>query len=108
MKANRNAFKASLTNEQLAILRDKTISKNELRKRLNATFSETQKSMVKNQRLRLRKTRDNFRKTLTGEQRKTIKKQIDKIRNYKDRGELKGGLRLKKGINGKKKRNKRN
>ena len=87
---------------------DKTISKNELRNRLGATFSETQKMMVKNQRLRLRKTRDNFRNTLTREQRKMIKKQIDKTRNYKDRGELKGGLRIKKGINGKKKRNKGN
>jgi hypothetical protein len=108
MKANRKAFKASLTKEQMTILRDKTVSKNERRKRLSATFSIIQKEMVKNQQVSLRKTRDNFRKTLTGEQRKMLKERIDKIRKYKDRGELKGGLRLNKANNGKKKRNKGN
>ena len=108
IKANRKAFKGSLTREQLIILRDKTVSKNERRKRLSATFSIIQKEMVKNQQVSLRKTRDNFRKTLTGEQRKMLKERIDKIRKYKDRGELKGGLRLNKANNGKKKRNKGN
>ena len=42
MKANRKAFKASLTKEQMTILRDKTISKIEIRKRLAATFSTIQ------------------------------------------------------------------
>ena len=65
MKINREAFKASLTKEQLVLLRNKIISKYEIRKRLVATFSRNQKSMVKNQQVSLRKTRDNFRKTLT-------------------------------------------
>ena len=47
MKANRKAFKASLTKGQMTILRDKTISKIEIRKRLAATFSTIQKNMVK-------------------------------------------------------------
>ncbi|TXD54397.1 MULTISPECIES: hypothetical protein [unclassified Polaribacter] len=57
MKANREAFKASLTKDQLAILRNKTISKNQIRKQLVATFSRNQKdgpesanSFKKNQR----------------------------------------------------------
>ena len=105
MISNREAFKTSLTSEQLAILNDKTISKNEIRRRLVATFSISQKDMVKNQQISLRKTRDNFRKTLTGEQRKMLKERIDKIRNTKDRGELKDGPRVNNVNNGKKKRN---
>lgn len=64
--------------------------------------------MVQNQQIRLRKTRDNFRKTLTGKQRKMLKEQIDKIRNSKDRGELKDDPRVNNPNNGKKKRNGRN
>ena len=64
--------------------------------------------MVKNQQVIMRKTRYNFRKTLTGEQRKMLKERIDKIRNSKDRGELKDGIRVNNEANGKKKRNKGN
>ena len=108
MKINREAFKASLTKEQLVLLRDRTISKYEIRKRLVASFSRNQKNMVQNQQVSLRKTRDNFRKTLTGEQRKMLKERIDKIRNSKDRGELKDGLRVNNANNGRKKRNRGN
>ena len=94
--------------KQLAILRDKTISKSEIRKQLVATFSRDQKSMVQNQQVRLRKTRENFRKTLTGEQRKMLKERIDKIRKSKDRGELKDGPRINNANGGKKKRNRGN
>jgi hypothetical protein len=105
MKINREAFKASLTKEQLILLRNKTISKYEIRKRLVATFSRNQKNIVKIQQVSLRKTRDNFRKTLTGEQRKMLKERIDKTRNSKDRGELKDGPRVNNANNGRKKRN---
>ena len=105
MKINREAFKASLTKEQLILLRNKTISKYEIRKRLVATFSRNQKNIVKIQQVSLRKTRDNFRKTLTGEQRKMLKERIDKTRNSKDRGELKDGPRVNNSNNGRKKRN---
>jgi hypothetical protein len=108
MKTNREAFKASLTSEQLVILRDKTISKNEIRKLLVASFSRNQKSMVNNQQISLRKTRDNFRKTLTSEQRKMLKERIDKISNSKDRGELKDGQRINNTDGGRKKRNRGN
>lgn len=93
MKANRAAFKATLTKAQLAILKDKSISKTEIKQRLVASFTKTQKDLVRNQQLRLRETRDNFRKTLTKEQRKTLRERINKIKNTRDRGELKNGLR---------------
>ena len=93
MKTNRDAFKSTLTTEQLAILKDKTISKSEIRAKLMSTFTSAQKDLVRNQQIRLRKTRDNFRKTLTGEQRKILKERIDKSRKLKDRGELKNGAR---------------
>ena len=94
IKANREVFKASLTKEQLAILNDKTISKAEIMKRLVDTFSQEQKNMVQSQQTRLRDTRETFRKSLTKEQRKMLKERIDKIRQTKDRGELKDGPRI--------------
>ena len=108
MKANRKAFKATLSNNQLAILSDKTISKSQIRKRLMVSFTRTQKELVKNQQLHLRKTRDNFRKTLTGDQRKMLKERIDKIRKAKDRGELKEGARELSVKDGKKRRKRTN
>ena len=108
MKANRKAFKATLSNNQLAILSDKTISKSQIRKRLMVSFSTTQKELVKNQQLSLRKTRDNFRKTLTIDQRKMLKERIDKIRKAKDRGELKEGARELSVKDGKKRRKRTN
>ena len=108
MKVNRKAFKATLSNDQLAILSDKTISKSQIRKRLMVSFTSTQKELVKNQQLSLRKTRDNFRKTLTGDQRKMLKERIDKIRKSKDRGELKEGGRELSVKDGKKRRKRTN
>lgn len=101
MKANRAAFKSSLTKEQLAILKDKTISKTEIKQRLMATFTKTQRELVKNQQLQLRESRESFRKTLTKAQRKVLKQRIDKIRNTRDRGELKNGPR-ERNVDGKK------
>ena len=91
----------------MAILKDKTISRNEVRQRLIKTFTRTQKELVRNQQVRLRKTRESFRKTLSREQRKMLKERIDKIRKAKDRGELKNGPR-EKNSEGKKVRPKRN
>ena len=62
-----------------------------------ASFSKSQRELVKNQQMRLRQTRENFRKTLTREQRNVLKERIDKIRNAKDRGELKDGPRNNRG-----------
>lgn len=104
IKANREAFKASLTKEQLAILRDKTLSKAQIKKRLVATFSSAQRSMVQTQQIRLRKTRENFRKSLTNDQRKMLRERIDKIQNSKDRGELRDGTRVNR-VDMKKRRN---
>ncbi|WP_439127703.1 hypothetical protein, partial [Polaribacter sp.] len=58
----------------------------------------------KNQQVRLRQTRETFRKTLTKEQRKILKQRIDKIRNTKDRGELREGSRQNNPLDGKKRR----
>jgi len=107
LKSNREAFKTSLTKGQLAILQDKNLSKDEIRNRLTATFSLEQRNMVQNQQMRIRDTREHFRKSLTGEQRKMLKERIDKIRNSKDRGELKEGPRNQR-IDGKGHRNRGN
>ncbi|NJN49966.1 MAG: hypothetical protein HC798_01035 [Polaribacter sp.] len=77
----------------MAILRDKTLDAAQIRQRLTASFTQSQKDLVQNQQLRLRQTREDFRKTLTREQRQILQERIDKIRNTKDRGELRDGPR---------------
>ncbi len=93
MKANREALKATLSKEQIAILRDKTISKVEIRRRLLASFSLEQKRLIRGQEIRLRNSREDFRRTLTEDQRKLLQERIAKIRNLKDRRELRDRVR---------------
>ncbi len=89
MKADRNALKASLTEEQLAILKDKSLSKNEIRKRLSKSFSKNQRELIELQQRRLRDTREAFRQTLTDEQRKLFQDRLDrKVRDSRDRDAL--------------------
>lgn len=107
IKTNREALKATLTKEQLSILKNKTIPRAEVRSKLLATFSETQKGLIKNQEIRLRKSRESFRKSLTKDQRKLLKEGIDKIKNAKDRGELKDRVKERNKEGGSKTRNPR-
>jgi vacuolar-type H+-ATPase subunit H len=81
MKANREVFKASLTTEQLAILKDRTLNKEQQHAALVATFTEAQKSILSENRERAKTLKEEFRTTLTKEQRQQLHSQNDnKIR----------------------------
>lgn len=91
MRANREALKASLTKVQMAILKDKSLTGAEIRKKLYESFSESQRSLVDNQERRIRKTREEFRRTLTRDQRRLLRDRLEqRVRDTKDRDELRG------------------
>ena len=89
--ANREAFKASLTEAQLAILESTDLSKKDIFAALAATFTAEQRAIITANKESVRALRDEFRSTLTSEQRQ----QLGPLNNAKARDveaivELKG------------------
>ena len=72
MTANREAFKASLTAEQQAILADPSLSKEQQHAALVKTFTEAQKNILAENRESAKALKEEFRNTLTSEQRQQI------------------------------------
>ena len=73
LKEPRKAFRATLTAEQKAIKKDKSLTKKVKREKLRATFSAEQLA-IKNEIMALRKqNRAEFKTTLTAEQKATLK-----------------------------------
>jgi len=72
LKEPRKAFRATLTAEQKAIKKDKSLTKKVKREKLRATFSAEQLA-IKNEIMALRKqNRAEFKTTLTAEQKTTL------------------------------------
>lgn len=89
--ANREAFKASLTEAQLAILESTDLSKKDIFAALAATFTAEQRAIIAANKESVKALRDEFRSTLTSEQRQ----QLGPLNNAKARdveaiAELKG------------------
>jgi vacuolar-type H+-ATPase subunit H len=81
MKANREAFKASLTAEQLAILKDRSLTREQQQAALVATFSDAQKAILNENREKAKSLKEEFKTTLTKEQRQQLHSQNEnKIR----------------------------
>lgn len=72
MTANREAFKASLTAEQQAILNDPSLSKDQQHAALVKTFTETQKTILAENRERAKALKAEFKNTISTEQRQQI------------------------------------
>lgn len=89
--ANREAFKASLTEAQLAILESTDLSKKDIFAALASTFTAEQRAIITANKESVRALRQEFRSTLTSEQRQ----QLGPLNNAKARDveaivELKG------------------
>ena len=91
MLKNREHLKASLTEQQLAILQDKTQTKDQMRMRLRATFNDAQNQMVRSQERQLRQLRDQFRASCTQEQRKMLQEHMQQTRQSSSQGEMRNG-----------------
>lgn len=75
MTANREAFKASLTAEQQAILNDPSLSKEQQHAALVKTFTEAQKAILTANRESAKALKKEFVNALTTEQRQQIRAQ---------------------------------
>ncbi|PRZ23409.1 hypothetical protein [Flavobacterium granuli] len=75
MTANREAFKASLTAEQQAILNDPSLNKQQQHAALVKTFTEAQKAILTENRESAKALKKEFVNALTTEQRQQIRAQ---------------------------------
>lgn len=72
IKENKEAFKAMLTKEQLAILENKEMTRSEKREALKNSFTEAQRKILIKSKERLRKDKEAFMSTLTEEQKELM------------------------------------
>jgi len=73
--ANRDAFKGTLTAEQLSILDNKELSKQERLKNLVSTFTAAQKELIAKNRASINALKETFKNSMTSEQRQHMQSQ---------------------------------
>ena len=73
LKEPRKVFRATLTAEQKAIRKDKSLAKKVKREKLRATFSAEQLAMKKEIKSKRKQNRAEFKTTLSFEQKATLK-----------------------------------
>jgi len=73
LKEPRKAFRATLTDEQKAIRKDKSLAKKVKREKLRATFSPEELAIKNEIRAKRKQNRVEFKRTLTAEQKATLK-----------------------------------
>jgi len=88
IKQNRERFKASLSKQQLAILENTKLTKQERQKALIASFTEVQQKMMKEQRSTVQAVKQQFRNSLTSEQIQQIRTRLRSVKNIQDNKEL--------------------
>lgn len=93
MLQNRKQLRVSLTEEQLAILGDPDLTREQKREQLRLSFNGEQGELVRNQERHLREVREQFRHTLTQEQRRMLREHLERTRSTRDRGEIRDGNR---------------
>lgn len=95
VKENRASFKKSLSKEQLSILTNKQLTKGQRQEALISSFSEIQKTLLKENRESVRGLKSEFAKSLSEKQKiaikqrgKNLKERREKMKEYK--GDMKG------------------
>lgn len=84
IRVSREAFKKSLTKEQINILKNPTLTKDQKRMKLVATFSERQTSLVLESETRIKGMAERIKPTLSENQRKELKglkQRFSKLKN---------------------------
>lgn len=84
----RNEFKATLTDSQLAILKDATLSKEDRLKTLLSSLSENQKKLLIENRKVISERKEDFKSSITEEQRQRIRNQIGPEKSAQEKREL--------------------
>lgn len=85
--ANREAFKATLTAEQLSILDNKELTKQERLKNLVSTFTTAQKELMSKNKASIDALKETFKNSMTTEQRQHMQTQnMNKMREMNNEG----------------------
>jgi ABC-type transporter MlaC component len=85
--ANREAFKATLTAEQLSILDNKELTKQERLKNLVSTFTSAQKELMSKNKANIDALKETFKNSMTTEQRQHMQTQnMNKMREMNNDG----------------------
>lgn len=86
--SNRDEFRACLTEDQLAILGDATMTKEQKQQKLMQSLTEAQKLMLQEHRESVQQSKENFQASLTTEQRQQIKARMKSNMDAQDRKEM--------------------
>lgn len=85
--ANREAFKATLTAEQLSILDNKELTKQERLKNLVSTFTSAQKELMSKNKESIDALKETFKNSMSTEQRQHMQSQnMNKMREMNNEG----------------------
>jgi len=76
IKQKRELFKASLTENQLAILENKELSKQDRHDALMLSLNENQRALLQEHRESVKESKFQFRNTITSEQRQKIRARL--------------------------------
>jgi len=99
IKQNREILKATLSAEQLAILENTELTKQERHQALVATFTEAQQALMATNRNRVREIKEQFRNTITTEQRQQIRMQLREHKGTENGDELRKNIREQRKTN---------
>ncbi len=93
IKHNRETFKASLSAEQLAILENAALTKQQRRTALIASFTKGQQQLLQQQKMNMQMVRQQFKSTLTDDQLQQIRMRLRGYKNIQDGKELMGRVK---------------
>lgn len=89
---NREAFKATLSANQLEILKNTSLSKEDRMKALTESLSDSQKKLLAKNRSEAISGKENFKATITEEQRQKLQLQIGLMKGSQEKKELREGV----------------
>ena len=90
IKADKEAFRATLTMEQKAIFNDESLTREARRKAMKEMLSAEQKALLAANRAKAKSLREDFKATITDEQKEALKKRRQKLRERRHKSGKKG------------------
>ncbi len=96
IKEKRELFKASLTEEQLAIFDNNNLTRQERHDALMSSLTETQKKLMQEHQKSVQESKQAFRNTMTSEQRQQLRGRLQINKDSQDCIELRETVRVKR------------
>lgn len=90
IKADKEAFRNTLTDEQLAVFKDESLTREERRKVMKAMLTADQKALLTTNRQKAKSLREAFKATITDEQKEALKKRRHNLRQRRHKNRKKG------------------